>query len=212
MAMAGLLLLASAAPLAAQIQDWQNQWYWGAKGGLIRYALPSGNLSHPQAGGEWMITAHRAALMIGYATTFVGDYDKFTIPTIPGTTVGVQYDGMQRYSVALLVFPWGGHLQPYAGGGFVIEKLSNAVVNDGTLSTAQVDAGNRYLAQHASGAFLLATVGLQLRFGKAALFGQAQFNSHPGTNFILPGSIQSFEVGLRYAFLGSREEDITTNR
>ena len=42
LAIAALLALASAAPLAAQVLDWQNQWYWGAKGGLLSYSLPSG--------------------------------------------------------------------------------------------------------------------------------------------------------------------------
>jgi hypothetical protein len=213
LAIAGLLLLVSAPSLAAQAQPWQNQWYWGGKGGLVSYTLPTlGTSNHPQAGGEWLVTASRAALYVGYSTSFTGDIDNFSIPTVPGTLVPVQFTAMQRYQLALLVLPWNGHIQPYAGGGFVIEKLNNAVVASTTLSSAQITAGNGYLQKHTSGAFLLAMGGLQIRIGKAAIFGQAQFNGHPGTDFILAGSTMSFEAGIRYAFLGSREDDVTTKR
>jgi hypothetical protein len=198
LAIAALLVLASAAPLAAQIQDWQNQWYWGAKGGLLSYSLPSGKANQPQVGGEWMITARRTALYASYATTFKQTGDTFLTST--GTSVPVVYDAMQRIQIAILVLPWGGNIQPYAGGGFVIETLSNAAVNTAAPTTTQT----QFVQQHSSGGFALAMVGVQLRVGKLAIFGQAQF-SPQGRDFMLPNGSASFEAGVRYAFLGSRE-------
>jgi hypothetical protein len=211
-AIAAVLALATAAPLAAQIQDWQNQWYWGAKGGLIRYSLPTlGTVSHPQGGGEWLITARRAALYVSYSTSFTQDVDNYSIPQLSGTAAQASFDAMQRIQIALLVFPWGGHIQPYIGGGFQIETLSNTTVNCTPLSAAQCTTASNYMQQHSSGGFALVMAGAQIRFGKLALFGQLQL-SPQGKDFVLPNSAQSLEVGLRYAFLGAREEDVTSHR
>jgi len=212
LAIAALLALAAAAPAKAQLQEWQNQWYWGAKGGLIRYSLPTlGTVNHPQAGGEWLITARRAALYVGYSTSFTQDVDSVTIPTLSGTNALMKFDAMQRIQIALLVFPWGGHIQPYVGGGFEIESLSNPVASCVSLSAAQCTTAQNYLNQHTSGGFALIMAGAQIRYGRLALFGQVQL-SPQGKDFILPNSSQSIEVGLRYAFLGSREEDVTSHR
>ena len=206
LAIAALLVLASAAPLAAQVQDWQNQWYWGAKGGLLSYSLPSGKVNQPQVGGEWMITARRTALYAAYSTTFKQTGDNFASTT--GTTVPAVYDAMQRIQIAILVLPWNGNIQPYAGGGFVIETLSNAAVNAAAPTTVQT----QFVEQHSSGGFALAMIGLQIRVGKLAVFGQAQF-SPQGRDFMLPNGSASFEAGVRYAFLGSRETgDVATQR
>jgi hypothetical protein len=212
LAIAAVLALVAAAPLTAQIQEWQNQWYWGAKGGLIRYSLPTlGNVSRPQAGGEWLITAQRAALYASYSTSFKQDVDNYAIPQLNGATAQASFDAMQRIQLALLVFPWGGHIQPYAGGGFEIETLSNMTVNCSPLSSAECTTATNYMNQHSSGGFFLVMGGVQIRFGRLALFGQAQL-SPQGKDFLLPNSSQSFEVGLRYAFLGAREEDLTSHR
>ncbi len=206
LAIAALLVLASAAPLAAQIQDWQNQWYWGAKGGLLSYSTPSGKVNQPQAGGEWMITARRTALYASYSTTFKQTGDIFTTST--GTTVPAVWDAMQRIQIAILVLPWNGNIQPYAGGGFVIETLSNAAVNSASPTSVQT----QFVEQNSSGGFALAMIGLQIRVGKLAVFGQAQF-SPQGRDFMLPNGSSSFEAGVRYAFLGSREtSDAATQR
>jgi len=206
LAIATLLVLVSAAPLAAQIQEWQNQWYWGAKGGLLSYSLPSGKANQPQAGAEWMITAKRTALYASYSTTFKQTGDNFVTST--GATVPAVYDAVQRIQIAILVLPWNGNIQPYAGGGFVIETLSNAAVNSATPTTSQTT----FIQQNSSGGFALAMVGLQLRVGKLAVFGQAQF-SPQGRGFMLPNGSSSFEAGVRYAFLSSRETgDVATER
>ena len=206
LAIAALLALATAAPLAAQIQDWQNQWYWGAKGGLFSYSTPSGKLNNPQVGGEWLITAKRTGLYAAYSTTFSKEGDTFTTST--GTSVPAVWDAVQRIQIAILVFPWGGNIQPYAGGGFVIETMSNAAVNSATPTTVQT----AFVNSSSSGGFALAMVGVQLRVGKLAVFGQAQF-SPQGRDFMLPNGSASFEAGVRYAFLGSRETgDVATQR
>ncbi len=213
LAIAAFLALTAAAPLSAQLESWQRKWFWGAKGGLEMVSLPTvGRVTDASFGGEWMITGMRTALHVGYSTTFTQRGDNFSFSTVQGTLVPVVWDALQRIQIALIVLPFNGNIQPYAGGGFVIETMSNANVNPtNSLSQPQFLAAQRYIQAHSSGGFALVEGGVQLRLGRAAVFGQVQF-SPQGRDFLLPASASSFEVGVRYALLGSREEDVTTRR
>jgi hypothetical protein len=207
----GLLATAGAAPLRAQIQDWQHQWYWGVKGGVTSMSLPSsGTVFDPAFGGEWMITARRTALYVAYSTTTAGHADNFANFTGITGAVPLAFDAMGRIQIAVLVLPWNGKLQPYVGGGFVIETLSNSGAV-GTLPTAVQTIVTRDLPGKASGGFALLMGGAQLRMGKAAVFGQVQVTPQ-GRAFLLSGSSITLEFGLRYAMTGSREDDVTTRR
>jgi hypothetical protein len=206
-----LLATAGAVPLRAQIRDWQYQWYWGAKGGVTSMALPTnGTVFNPAAGGEWLITARRTALYVAYSTTFTAHADNFTNFTGVSGGVPIGFDAMGRIQIAVLVLPWDGKFQPYLGGGFVIETLSNTGAI-GTLPTAVQTIVTRDLPGKSSGGFALVMGGAQLRMGKAAFFGQLQVTPQ-GRAFLLSGSSVSLEFGLRYALTGSREDDVTSRR
>jgi len=201
---------AIAVPARAQNPEWQYQWFWGAKGGIATYSLPTvGQVVSPQVGGEWLITAKRTGLYLGVSQTVgITETDAFTFPNISGTPV-VTFNGMRRIQIAVLVFPTNGALQPYAGAGFVIETLPNATVS-GLTGTALTASQNAVDAA-ASGGFFITMVGAQLRMRKLALFAHAQI-SPQGRDFLLGGSSVSLELGLRYALTGSREDDVTTRR
>ena len=205
-----LLATAGAAPLRAQVHDWQYQWYWGAKGGVTTMTLPSGGVVNPAFGGEWMITARRTALYLSYAMTPTAQADNFANFSGVSGAVPIAFDGMGRIQIAVLVLPWNGKLQPYLGGGFVIETLSNAGAV-GVLAPAVQTIVTRDLPGMSSGGFALLMGGVQLRMGKAAFFGQVQV-SPQGRAFLLSGSSVSLEFGLRYAMSGSREDDVTSRR
>ncbi len=86
--------------------------------------------------------------------------------------------------------------------------MSNAAVNSTTPTTSQTT----FVQQNSSGGFALAMIGVQFRVGKLAVFGQAQF-SPQGRDFMLLNGSSSFEAGVRYAFLSSRETgDVATER
>src|SRR5437867_1861658 len=125
---AALLTLVAAQPLAAQrLQDWQNRWYWGGKGGTLSYSLPTlGTVIVPQVGGEWMITSRRVALYLGYSTSFQAEADTFPVKGLSGSNNGVAFDAFRRIQVGALVMIGDAPLQPYGGIGFVIHSLSNA--------------------------------------------------------------------------------------
>src|SRR5512142_45008 len=139
-AMVAVLAGAAAAPLTAQTYDWQNQWYWGAKGGLLNYQLPSGMVNPTQFGGEWLITAKRTALYVGYSQSPTAQQDTFRMSKLTGGPYTIGFDGMRRIQIAVVVFPMNGMIQPYVGGGFVIETLTNAQFIGITPSTTQANA------------------------------------------------------------------------
>lgn len=201
---------ALAVPARAQNPDWQYQWFWGVKGGILTYSLPTpGQVVSPQVGADWLITAKRTALYLSVSQTVgVTESDGFTFSNISGTPV-VGFNGMRRIQIAVLVFPTSGKFQPYAGGGFVIETLPNATVT-GLTGTALTAAQNA-VDGASSGGFFITMVGAQLRMRKLAIFGQAQI-SPQGRDFLLGGSAVSLEFGVRYALTGAREDDVTTRR
>jgi hypothetical protein len=205
-----LLLMVAARPLSAQrILDWQNRWYWGVKGGTLMYSLPSsGNVTVPQIGGEWMITARRVAFYMGYSSTFQAEADTFAISGLSGTKNGVTFDAFRRIQIGVLAMIGDKALQPYVGIGFVIHSLSNArSAPPSTQPPSQTVSDDIKAAS--SGGFFQLMGGIQLRFAKkGALFGQVQYSAQ-GHDFLLAGGASSLEVGLRWAFLPSKEDDPT---
>src|SRR5579859_7879395 len=99
-----LLLTVGAQPLSAQrILDWQNRWYWGAKGGIVQYSLPTfGNVTSPQFGGEWLITARRVAFYVGYSTSTMAEIDTFRVKGASGAPTWVAFDAMRRIQIGAL--------------------------------------------------------------------------------------------------------------
>jgi len=208
---AALIALSASRPLAAQerLQDWQNRWYWGAKGGLLTYTLPTfGTVRVAQVGGEWMITARRIAFYLGYSTTFQAESDTFPVKGLSGTNNGVTFDAFRRIQIGVLAMIGDKPLQPYIGGGFAIHSLSNARSAPPSPQPPSPTVSDD-IKSAASGGFFQIMAGVQLRFaGKGALFGQYQYSAQ-GHDFLLAGGANSFEVGLRWAFLPSKENDPT---
>lgn len=205
---AALVTLAAASPLHAQrIQPWQYKWYWGAKAGMVGYSLPSSGLAFtPTLGADWLITQRRVALYLGYMQSFTAEQDTFTLGTTTGQTVA--FDAYRQIQINVVAFIGDWAIQPYVGGGFTLATLTNARdpnnAGNATINTA--------ISEAASGGFLQIMLGAQMRFaGKAALYGQYSFTPQ-GRDFLLAGAGHTFEGGIRYAFLSSREDDPTTRR
>lgn len=201
-----LAALAFATPLAAQTQPWHYRWYWGAKGGMLGYSMPtSGQTFAGQIGGEWLITAKRTALYIGYSQSLQAETDTFTVNNTAGTQVS--FDGFRRIQIGIVGLIGNGNLQPYVGGGFALHTLTNVAPPPGS-SVAIQDA----VSEAGSIGIAMIIAGVNYRMGaKGALF--VHFQGSPGSDqFLLAGGINSFEAGFRYAFLPSRADDPTTRR
>jgi hypothetical protein len=206
-----LLATAVAVPLRAQDQSWQFRWFWGAKVGATSTVLPStGSGFDASFGGDWMITARRTALYLSYTRTPAGGSDTFSNFSGASVPIPIAFDAMNRIQIAVLVLPLDGQVQPYLGGGFVLEMLTNYGLV-GTLSHADSVIVARDLDDKASGAFTLLMGGVQYRMGRTAVFGQVQY-SPQARSFLLSGNSLTIEFGVRYALTGAREDDVTTRR
>lgn len=208
-------------PLAAQGEAWRNKWYWGAQGGLIRYQTPLSTSWREAAtvGGHWLITAARSALYVAY------DQILFDFPNTADTTAIADASSPQgfrlleftrgrRIQAHLYIVPTDGWIQPFLGGGFTIQQVTDATptpLQDFLLLNPNEQQGVfRTIDQTDTKAFPVFTGGLQLRFGGLALFGHYQFLPE-GRDFLLSGSQHALQTGLRYALSSSREE-VTTRR
>jgi len=204
---AALLTLAVAHPLHAQrVQDWQYRWYWGIKGGMIGYTMPTtGQSFNPALGAEWMITQRRVALYLGYAQSFTAEADTFAVNGLSGSQF-VEFDGYRQIQIDLVAFIGDKALQPYVGGGFVLATLTNARQPNASTTTATA------ITDASSGAFVQILLGAQYRFArKGAVFGQFQY-SPQGQNFLLDGTSSVISGGIRWAFLSAKDSDETARR
>lgn len=204
-----VLSVALAAPLAAQrapVQDWQNRWYWGIKGGMMSYRLPtSGNVITPSAGIDWLITQRRSALYISYSRSFQAEQDTFAVDGLAGTNNGVSFDGLQKITIGVAAMIGDKRLQPYVGGGFALHILANAQSTTPSPPTSVSSA----ITDASSGAFLFVLGGLQYRMGtKGAVFASWQY-SPLGRTYLLQGGSSSFEAGFRYAILNATDDSRT---
>jgi len=205
---AGLLTLALAHPLHAQrVQDWQYKWYWGAQGGMMGYTLPTtGRTFTPTVGADWLLTQRSVALYLGYVQSFAAETDTFTVAGLTGSQQ-VTFDSYRQIQINVVAFIGDKQLQPYVGGGFVLATLSNAH-QPGNTNTTVADAIN----EAASGGFLQVMGGVQYRFAKkGAIFAHYQYTPQ-GRDFLMAGGAHTISGGIRYAFLGSKENDPTTRR
>lgn len=204
------LMTLAAAPLSAQrVQDWQYRWFWGVRGGGVSYVLPSaGRQFSGVAGAEWLITARRVALHIGYDQSFTGATDTFAVKGLSGTNNAVSFDGMRQIQIDVVAIIGDKALQPYVGGGFVIETLTNAKTTQLPFSQATQDK----VQAAASGGFMHIIAGVQYRFNrKAAVFADYSYTSQ-GRDFLLAGNAMTLAGGIRYAFLSAKENDPTDRR
>lgn len=198
-------------PAAAQQDDWKNKWYWGAQGGAYIYSTPTqSNQLAVEVGGHWLITADRVGFHLGLAQVLYGDDATSSIPNGSAAGQTVSFTGGQRLQAELYAFPLDGPLQIYAGGGFLINHITDAVPQ-GTFSTPQAEQTvMQAIDEVATKAFFTVSGGAQWRFGRLALFGTYQF-SPEGRDFLISSTQHAITGGIRYA-LTAANQDVTTSR
>lgn len=212
-----------ATPLSAQQEAWRHKWYWGVQAGVFQYKTPISTSWQrvPSAGGHWLITATRSALYFAYDEIFFDrpydgkvDADSSLIvdPTAASGFRAVEFTRGRRIQAHVYVVPTDSRIQPYLGGGFTIQQLSDAlpVLGGDTLTVNQIEGLLKIVDQTSTRAVPVFTGGLQLRLGRLAIYGHYQFMPE-GRNFLLTGSQHVFQGGLRYALSSAREE-VTSGR
>jgi hypothetical protein len=205
-------LFAAAGPLEAQQTGWQNMWFWGVQGGVSAYKTPTtgGTQLAIAAGGHWLVTGKRMGLYLSYDQLFypngpVPATSQIADPTSGTGVRDVQFDQGRYIQGDLLAIPLNGPLQVYAGVGFTIQNITDAVPM-GSFATPEDQAYSQSLVDDAaSRAFLNLMAGFQLQVqGRFALFGSYEFVPS-ASNFLLTSAQQVFSGGLRVSFGGRRE-------
>jgi hypothetical protein len=203
------LLCAALVPATADAQrtrEFEDSWFWGVKGGLSAYSPVYGDSKTAATfGAEWLITRTHGALYVSVDQANINAVSAVFDPTAEGSVRPVEVDKLRRVGFAALMFPKRfGKLRPYAGLGVSLNLIGDAW----PLVTAEeddvTDAVYERIDDRKSQATLLGMGGVQVQYGRAAVFGQASVM--PANNrFLLDDTLAFFEFGVRYNFGGARE-------
>jgi hypothetical protein len=162
-----------------------------------------------EVGGHWLITAERIGLHMGLSQLFFDDATS-AIPDGSATGLAVNFTRGRRLQAEVYAFPMDGPLQVYAGGGFLINYISDAVPTGTFASTQAEQAALEAIDEVNTKAFFTITGGAQWHMGRWALFGTYQFTPS-GRDFLISSTQHSISGGLRYA-LAASNQDVTTSR
>ena len=183
--------------------NFKDSWFWGVKGGVISFSTARvENRVEPVVGGEWLLTRTQGALYVAY------DQSLFDASSALEDTLGqshtVNIKDMRRLTVAAMAFPLFfdagfASIRPYAGAGFALNFIRSATLAGAAPSDTVLrkDVNNR-LEEERDRAAPVLILGLQLQFGRLAIFGQG--TAMPAeAKFFLNGRPTGFaEVGLRF--------------
>lgn len=197
-----------------------NQWYWGAQGGLMIYKTNIQTATaEPVIGGHWLITSRRTALYVAVEQSyFLTDAQAVIVdPNSTGSSVGpafrdVTFSQVRRVLFGLVAHPAQRRVEPFAGAGFAMQQVLNPLVDCSgcTLESEIVEADDR--AHDASSkAFFWAMGGMQINYSnKLSVFANYLWMSS-AQGFLLDGNTHTLQGGIRYS-LGTSKEGVTERR
>lgn len=177
----------------------EDSWYWGAKGGAMRFGtVVDGRVTAPLAGAEWLITHRRGALLVSAEQSF---FDRASLVADPYASDGareVTIHDARRYAFAALAAPVQlGAVRPYAGLGLAMHVIRRATPTGDFATQAQltyvsdaVSSGQSFVAP-----FLMA--GAQAQFGLAAVFVQGNLSAAQSRTLFNRGGGSQIEAGVR---------------
>lgn len=196
---AAAIASATQSAAAQQFGKFDDSWFWGAKGGVTSFSLGANrSASAPTWGLDWMITRSKGGLYVSADQSFFTR--TVTLPDVNSAngTRQVVIKDMRRIGFSGAVFPPPyGRLRAYAGLGAAISLLGSAVAQNDSAGGAP---GQAFLdkTEHArSRASIMAMLGTQLQFGRAAYFLQETILPS-GADFLVPSTMSFFEVGVRF--------------
>lgn len=183
----------------------RDAWYWGVSGGAMMFDAgfaQEQSVTAPSFGGEWFVMRQRFAVRVSVQQAFFEKQGAIFDTTVAGSSRPVDVKDWRRYAVEVFAVPSGnGVIVPYAGGGLALNVLQNATPVGPFISEESADEVFAEVDYFSSRASFVWTVGAQMNFGSAALFGQA--SAMPTRNQFLLNRSQytlMFEGGIRYSF------------
>ena len=201
---AGLGLLALL-PMAASAQDnrnFDNSWFWGAKGGVMTFWTTRVNHAPaPEAGLEWLITRHRGGLLLGLSQGWFTEKSSIFDPSAVNQDRTVDMKNERRFEMSLVGFPhqWGA-IRPYVGVGMSFAQILSATGEGVTAGTTLADSVASSIEKVRTATMPQLLVGGQTQVGRFAVFGQAVM-LFPQKSFLFNNNqAYAVEGGIRYNF------------
>jgi len=208
MFMAGLLCaaLVPATADAQRTRSFEDSWFWGVKAGVSTFSPTYGDSETSATyGAEWLITRTHGALYVSVDEANVDAVSAVFDPTADGSFRPVGVEKLRRIGFAALAFPKRfGRFRPYAGLGLTVNIIGDAFPLVTSEDEVVDDAVFERIDDRSSQAAMLGMAGVQMQFGRAALFGQATLIP-ANSRFLLSDRLGFFELGVRYNLSGSRE-------
>ena len=177
-----------------------DSWFWGAKGGALRFGTTTeGMVVAPTAGAEWLITKRRGALLVSIDQAFFDRTSELFDPQAENNVRVVNVKDRRRYSATLLAFPIEqGTVRPYAGVGLALESIQSSEPVGQFSDAGQFHQVSDAAYEGSSRAIALGMIGMQAQFGRAALFLQASASPAQRSSLFNRNGSQLLEAGLRY--------------
>jgi hypothetical protein len=181
-------------------QGFEDSWYWGAKGGVLRFGTETeGYVQAPLAGGEWLITHRQGALLVGAEQAFFDRTSAVFDAQADDGMRQVRIRDARRYSVAAIGFPIRlGVVRPYAGLGAALEVIRSARPEGDFNDQGQYNAVAELVDRGQSRTAAFVILGAQAQVGRAALFVQGSASGAQARSLWNRGGTAQLEAGVRF--------------
>lgn len=183
----------------ASARNFEDAWFWGAKGGVSHFSSATETLNAPVAGGEWLITRQRVGLYISIEQSFFDTRAGVFDASATGSARAVDISDLRRYNAQLFAFPIAfGALHPYAGAGFAISVIQSASPL-GTFTSAEArDTVFTRIDDQTSRTSFVITGGVQAQWTRLGAFVQAT-TMPTRSRFLINGASNTsmIEAGIR---------------
>jgi len=206
----GLAAVAGASSLSAQSAGvGSNRFYVGASvGGMNFETATQTRGTIPMFGGNALITAKRAALLVGVDAGLGSDETASFIDPADGLTVrDVTFDNIMRYYFMLMAYPLKSHVQPFIGLGWGIQTLSNIQVGGPFLTPADSSDYHDYAEELGSTAYMQVVGGVEIRVGIVNVFGSLSASTGANDTDLVPSAVYTGQAGVRIALGKAKDTD-----
>lgn len=200
-------LIAMAAPVtgdAQSVRPFENSWFWGLKGGSLRFASNSEPARTVGTfGADWVISRKTGGLYVSYDMANFTSETRLEDGSAGGGFTKIQLNDLRRIGIAGLVFPVKyGRFRPYGGLGFSLDLLGDARVFADTTGTATApdQALVKKLDDRRSQIGLMFMGGAQAELKWLALFAQASVVPNSSRFLIGRNPLLALQAGVRYNF------------
>lgn len=200
-----MALFVSVTPVSAQTsRPFENSWFWGLKGGTLRFATNDESRTVGTIGGDWLITRKTGGLYVSFDMANFVSNARVADANAGGGFREIQVNDLRRVGVAGMIFPVKyGRFRPYGGIGMSLELLGDAAVVTDSTATRTDSPDQTFLSsidERRSQIGLLFLGGVQAELARLAAFAQASVVPNAGRFLIGRDPLVALQFGVRWNF------------